>query len=251
MARVLYILPAVGLAEEEKKRREKLANSFLISDKNKVIVEDIDEGPASIESSVEEYISIGGTLKKLAEVQNKYDVAIIGCAADAGLTPAKEFANIPIIGPLESSISVASMVGEKFSIVTVLDSIVPSTWRILREYDMDHKCASIEVINVPVLEINKSKKKVAEVFLEEAKKIVENNKASSIVLGCMSLAFLPIDDMVKNGVDIPIINPARVSIKVAELFVSLGLKQSRVSFPKTDYKKLKKTIFPDIDIENK
>jgi len=251
MAKVLYIVPAVGLAEEEKERREKLANSFLTNDKNKVIVEDIDEGPVSIESSAEEYISVGGTLKKLAETQNKYDVAIIGCAADAGLAPAKEFANIPVIGPLESSISVASMIGEKFSIITVLDSIVPSTWRTLRGYGMDHKCVSIEVINVPVLEINKSKEKVAESFLKEVKKIVETNKASSIVLGCMSLAFLPIDEVVKNKVDIPIINPAKVSIKVAEMLVSLGLKQSRISFPKTNYKKLKKSIFPNIDIRDK
>jgi len=236
------------MSEKEKKRREKLANSFLTQEKNRVIVEDTDEGPVSIESSVEEYMSVGGILKKLVIVQDKYDAAVIGCAGDPGLTPARELAEIPIIGPIESSFYVASMLGEKFSIITVLDSIVPAIWRTLRDYGMAHKCASIRVINFPVLEMAKNKEEVVKVFLREAKRVVEGDKASSIVLGCMTMAFLLIDEMVKDKIDIPIINPAKISIKAAEMLVSLGLKQSRVSFPRPNYEKLKKSILPNIHI---
>jgi len=248
MSNILYLVPGVGLSKEEKKRREKLANSFLTQEKNKVVVEDIDEGPISIESSIEEYMSVGGTLKKLVEVQDKYDAIIIGCAGDLGLAPARELAKIPIIGPLESSLCIASMLGEKFSIITVVDSIVPAISRTLRDYSMDHKCASINVINFPVLEISKNKEEVAKAFFREAKRIVEDEKASSIILGCMTMAFLLLDEMAKDKIGIPIVNPAKISIKVAEMLVSLGLKQSCVSFPKPDYEKLKKSIFPDIEI---
>lgn len=245
MPKILYLVPIVGLSEEEKKRRERLANSFLTQDKNRVIVEDVEEGPVSIESSIEENMSIGGVLKKLVEVQDKYDAAVIGCAGDPGLEPARELVTIPIIGPLESSFHIASMLGEKIS---VIPSINPSIWRKLRIYGMEHKLASVGVFNIPVLEMDKKKEEVVKVFLREAKKAVETDKAAIIILGCMTMAFLLIDEMVKDKIDVPIINPAKISIKVAEMLVSLGLKQSCVSFPKPNYEKLKESLFPNLKI---
>ena len=161
MSKILYLVPGVGMPEEEKKRREKLANSFLTGEKNKVFVEAVDEGPISIESSIEEFMSVGGTLKKLVEVEGQYDAVVIGCAGDPGLAPARELADIPIIAPFEASISVASMLGDKFSIITILESIVPAIWRTLRDYDVAHKCASVRVINFNVLDMIGNREKAA------------------------------------------------------------------------------------------
>ena len=244
MVTILYLIPGIGMLEEEKRRREKLANSFLTNKANRVVVEDIDEGPKSIESTVEEALTAKGVLKKLDQVQDKYDAVILGCAGDASLIPAREFSRIPVIGPLEASIHVASMLGDNFSIITVLDSLIPSTWRILRMYGMHHKCVSIRSIEIPVLEINKKKEEVAERFAKEAENAVKLDGTSTIIPGCMSLAFLPINELVAEKVSVPIINPAKVSVKVAEMPVSLGLSQSRISFPKPNYKKLSDILGP-------
>lgn len=244
MSRILYLVPLIGFSEEEKTRREKLANSFLTQEKNEVVVEDIDEGPISIESSIEAYMSVGGILKKLVAVQNEYDAAVIGCAGDPGLVPARELVNIPVIGPLEASLHVASMLGETFS---VIPSIFPAILRQLRNYGMERKLASVGAIDFPVLEMANNKEEVVKAFLRDAKRAVESDKASCIVLGCMTVAFLLVDEIVKDKIDVPIINPAKVSIKVAEMFISLGLKQSDVSFARPDYEKLKKSLFPHID----
>jgi len=251
MSKILYLVPGVGMPEEEKKRREKLANSFLTQEKNRVFVEAVDEGPISIESSIEEFMSVGGTLKKLVEVQGQYDAVVIGCAGDPGLAPARELADIPIIAPFEASISVASMLGDKFSIVTILDSIVPAIWRTLRDYDVDHKCASVRVINFNVLDMIGNREKVARAFLKEAKSVAEKDGASSIILGCMTMAFLLVDEAVKDRIGIPIVNPAKVSIKTAEMLISLGLKQSRATYPKPNTEKLRNSIFPNMKIGGK
>jgi len=238
MATILYLVPGVGMSEKEKHRREKLANDFLTNKTNRVIVEDIDEGPKSIESTVEEALTAKGVLKKLAQVQDQYDAVILGCAGDASLIPAREFSKIPIIGPLEASLHVASMLGDNFSIITVLDSLIPSFWRILRMYGMHDKCVSVRSIEIPVLEINKKKEEVTKRFAKEAKNAVKLDGASTIIPGCMSLAFLPIDELIGKEVNVPVVNPAKVSVKVAEMLVSLKLSQSPISFPKPDYEKL-------------
>ena len=240
MSRILYLVPLVGFTKEEKTRRERLANSFLTQEKNEVVVEDIEEGPVSIESSIEEYMCVGGMLKKLVAVQDNYDAAIIGCAGDPGLVPTKELVDIPIIGPLEASLHVASMLGETF---TVIPSTFSTISRKLRDYGMEHRLASAEGIHFPVLEMAKNKEEVAKEFLKGTKRAVEQDNASSIIIGCMTTAFLLIDEMLKDKIDVPIINPAKISVKAAEMISSLGLKQSYISFPKPNYEKLKKTLF--------
>jgi allantoin racemase len=146
MAKIFYVLPIIGIGEDERKRREKLPNSFLSDLKNQLVMETVDEGPLSIESTIEEYWSGVNTVKKIASVQHTYDAVVIGCAMDAGVDPAKEISQIPVVGSLESSLHIASMLGDTFSVVTMLSSMIPPTWRKLRAYGMDHKCASVIAI---------------------------------------------------------------------------------------------------------
>lgn len=247
MAKILYLVPGVGLSVEELERRQGIANSFLTQDKNEVIVEAVDDGPLSIESSIEEAMSIGGILKKLVEVQDRYDAVVLGCAGDPGLAPARELSRIPVIGPIEASFHVAAMLGEKFSMVTVLDSIVPAIWRVLREYGLEHKCASVRVIDYPVLEMHKDPEGVANALLRESKNAVQHDGAASIVMGCMSMAFMLVDERVQGQLEAPIVNPAKVSVKSAEMLVALGLNQSRVTYPQANYEKLGKSVFPNLN----
>jgi allantoin racemase len=246
MAKFLYLVPGLGLSSEEKRRREKIANAFLTQGNNSVVVDSVDEGPISIESTIEEAMSVGGILKKLAAVQDQYDAMIIGCAGDPGLAAARELASIPVIGPIEASFHLACLLGESFAMVTVLESIIPAIWRSLRDYGLEHKCASVRAIDFPVLEMHKDPAGVAQALLRESREAVEEDGAASIVMGCMSMAFMLVDESIQKELGAPIINPAKVSVKTAELLVSLGLKQSRVTYPAPNYKKLGQTIFPGL-----
>ena len=247
MSKILYLVPGVGLSTEEQQRRQRIANSFLTQDKNEVVVEAVDDGPLSIESSIEEAMSIAGTLKKLVAVQDRYDAVVIGCAGDPGLAPARELSRIPVVGPIEASFHLAAMLGEKFCIVTILDSIVPAIWRVLREYGLEHKCASVRVIDYPVLEMHKDPEGVAKALLRESKEAVQHDGAASIVMGCMSMAFMLVDERVQDQLEAPIVNPAKVAVKFAEMLVALGLNQSRVTYPQPNYEKLGKSVFPNLN----
>ncbi len=44
---------------------------------------------------------------------------------DPGLGGARECVSIPVLGPMQTAMGVAAMMGHKFSVVTVLDRIVP------------------------------------------------------------------------------------------------------------------------------
>jgi allantoin racemase len=242
MAKILYVLPLTGIGEYERKKREKLASSFLTNPKNQLVMEAVDEGPLSIESTIEEYWSGVNTLKKIASVQHSYDAVVVGCAMDGGVDAAREISEIPVVGPLESSLHIASMLGDTFSIVTMLSSMVPPTWRKLRGYRADHKCESVIAIDFPVLKVSENKEEAVEVFVREVRRIVDCDKPASVIFGCMAMGFLLFDELAKGKVTVPIINPAKASIKVAEMLVSLELTQSRMSYPQANYEKLKNLI---------
>lgn len=237
--KILYLIPTDKMGLEEQHRREKIANQFLTNRGNKVFVRATDGGPLSIESSIEEYVSVPYMLKKVFEIQGEYDAVVIGCAGDAGIRPVREISRLPVIGPLESSIYFSLMLGDSFSIITPLDSLNPMVEAYLRELSVFEKCASIRAVGVPVLELASDEKKTLDALVTVRKKCKEDG-AKSIILGCMSMAFLLLDEKIGEDREIPVINPAKVAIKTAEFRASLGIGQSLISYPFPNVEKLKK-----------
>jgi allantoin racemase len=47
----------------------------------------------------------------------------------------------------------------------------------------------------------------------------------------MSMAFLGIAEDVQEKLRVPVLNPAAVALKTAELFVRLGLRHSKKAYP--------------------
>lgn len=248
MGNILYIMPGTGVRQEVINKREELANSFLIDKNNKVRVVDTNEGPGSIESSIEGDLSVKGVLNKLIEEKGSYDAVIIGCGDDPGLFSVRELMDVPVIGPMETSIAYSSMIGDKFGFITISEDAFPETRMIFRKYGVENRCASIRSMNVTVDEIMSKKiseEKFIEIFLKEVEAAVKCG-ASTILLGCMSMAFMLIEGKVKETINIPIINPAKVSICTAEVMMFTGLKHSVYAYPKPNFKKLKSTILPEL-----
>ncbi len=86
----------------------------------------LEEGPESIESEYEEALAVPGFLKRAREAQAQgCDAVISDCFGDPGVRPAREALAIPVIGPAETSMLLASALAQRFSVITVLPSVVP------------------------------------------------------------------------------------------------------------------------------
>ncbi|MEM3404615.1 MAG: AroM family protein [Nitrososphaeria archaeon] len=242
MTKILYLVPGI-MEKREQSRREKIANTWA-SNGVSVEVKAVDEGPISIESSVEEDIAAGSVLRTIIRLQKGYDAIVLGCAGDPGLRAAKELAKIPVIGPAESTIAFSFLIGDRFGMVVPLDRDVPTMRALTVKYGFHNKLASVQAVNVPVLELGKDVELIKKKVTEACNDAIEEG-ADVIVLGCMSLAFILADELVKDSVKAPVLNPAKVSIKVAEVLAQLKLMQSRTSYPLADYGKLAKSVFKE------
>ncbi len=234
------------MPEDEIERRTEITNRISRNDFN-ITVEEVGEGPLSIESSIEEFMSVGPMLHRLRELRNNhhYDAIIIGCAGDPGLRPARELMDIPIIGPAESSYFFACMVADRFSILLTPQAGMESDSTIrayVRTLGLESRLAEVSFINSSVTDMWSADYHSILVMVESKLDEAQTIGAGCMVLGCMSMAFHLIDDIVRKEF-IPIVNPLKTAIKTAEAFVDSKMIQSRLTYPPADLQKLDKTLF--------
>jgi Asp/Glu/hydantoin racemase len=164
-----------------------------------------------------------------------YDAVIMDTVSDSGLYALRSRLSIPVIGPGLVSYAVATMLGKRFSIVTMWDR-----WRYLYEknletYHLGEKCASVRAVNIPpdveALFAGKEEE-MFEKLTAEARKAIEEDGADVILLG--STTMHQAGDYLAAHLPCPVVNPGPVAIKMAETLVQLGLCHSKVAFPSPD-----------------
>ncbi len=195
----------------------------------------VDWGLGSVETAYDEAINTLPILEKVKWAEeNGYDGVIIDCMDDPGLTAAKELVNIVVVGALESSIHLASIIGGTFSILSVIPEANFHLKEKIRAYGLEGNLASIRSIGIPVLELEKDLRKTAEAATQVAEKAITEDGAGAIILGCTGMAVLAQqieDNLRRKGYDVKVIDPLQAAIYTAIAMVLMGVKQSKAVFP--------------------
>jgi allantoin racemase len=192
---------------------------------------DVPEGPASIESMYEEYLSIPASIRRAVELEQEgWDALILGCYGDPGLDAFRELLSIPVIGPGEATAFMAASLGHRFSIITITDSAIAMIERQIRNTGVGQKLASVRAVNIPVLQLHHDRERTLEATIEAGRKAIEQDRADTLILGCMSMGFLEIAEAATPELGIPVLNPGKTALKFAEATVGAGLTHSRRAY---------------------
>jgi len=190
-----------------------------------VDIVNIEKGASSIESFYDEAHAVPGVLKVIRENKDRYDGIMINCFADPGLNPAREICEIPVAGPGESAMIVASMLGHRFSIISVLKNVVPMFEMKAAVMGLSKRLASVKYIDVPVLALENNPDTTVESIVEKINEAVEKDSAEVAVLGCTGM--LSLYRKVKDKAGIPVVEPAAASLKILETLIDLGISHSK------------------------
>lgn len=235
MARILYQIPGdlragpLGAAEIE--RRRGLLQGWAAAD-TIVDVADAPGGPLSIESQAEEASCVAPTIAALRQRSSAPDAIIVGCFSDPGLSALRELFDCAVVGPFEASFHTAAQLGARIGVVTILESVVPMLDRLAWSMGQSVRYAGAAAIDVPVLELKHDPDRVATLVVDAGRDLMARAAADVLVLGCMSLAFLGMAEIVAGRIGVPVINPARCALKTAESLAAQQLLQSRRTYAK-------------------
>ncbi|WP_068636760.1 aspartate/glutamate racemase family protein [Thauera butanivorans] len=170
--------------------------------------------------------------------EDGFDAVCINTVSDSGLAALRSRLSIPVLSPGQSAFHVASMLGHKFSILTMWERWLPLYRKTLREYGLESRVASIRTIEVrpDTQELLSGKEDIVFGKLEEAaRRAIGEDGADVIVLGSTTMhqshahlaAHLPV----------PVLNPGIIAYKLCEMFLDLGLRHSKKAYPSPETSK--------------
>lgn len=161
-----------------------------------------------------------------------FDAVCINTMSDSGLSALRSRLSIPVIAPAISTFHTASMLGNKFSILTMWPEWYPLYRKTLKEYGMESHLASIHSIDVrPDTQALLEGKEdiVFAKLLEAGKRAIEEDGAEVLILGSTTMhqshAYLA------ENLPVPVLNPGVIAYKQCELLLDLGLCHSKAAYP--------------------
>jgi allantoin racemase len=184
-----------------------------------------EHGPASIQGYYEEALCLPGILQ-LVEENTAADAIVLACFDDTGLDAVRCMTDAPVLGIGEAGYHAASVLSNRFSVITTLARSVPALEHNLSRYGLAARCCGVRASEVPVLDLEKPGSDAREQISKEIKLALHEDKAEAIVLGCAGMADLAQSLAAEHGV--PVIDGVACAVTWAEALVRVGLKTSRL-----------------------
>jgi allantoin racemase len=185
-----------------------------------------EHGPITIESSYDEAFAIGPTIDLVKQAKEDYDAIILACFCEVGVEAAREISPVLVLGLEEPTLSMALLLGEKFGIMTEKRPRVAMKVRHIRRYGLLERLAAVRPLELSVAELAADPEGTKAAGLNLAGRMVEEDGAEVIIMGCAAMAGYSGD--LERELGVPVLDPLKVSLKVAESLVDLGLTHSRI-----------------------
>ena len=227
--RLLCLDPVtLGTSAEEHAYIRKYLNSDTV-----LFLDGIQNGPHTIQCEYDEAMAQPEIIKlcKAAEERGIQGI-FVNCFGDPGVKAAREITGIPIFGGFEPVMMVALGMADKISIISVLDNVVPLINNSVMRAGLQDRVVSVRNVGIPVEELV-DKEKLIKAIVNEAEKSIKEDKAELIVLGCTAMIDVAEETerrLKEQGYMIPVLEAAQTAVKMVELFATMGISHSRLTY---------------------
>ena len=140
--------------------------------------------PPFIDTFEDKALAAPGMMQLVRQWEDKADAFVVACHSDPNLELLKEISAKPVVGICEASIKIASMLGDKFSVISPGKRSIPNKAAMIRDRCcMGGYLASVRAPQKPAMEGTDMKA----LLMPEARRAVEKDGAEVIVLGCAGM----------------------------------------------------------------
>ena len=234
-ARKIRVAFVVGdYPPEERKRREDTALGYASTE--------VDVGIVSVKAAPY-YSRITPDLLGLAvpafvdafrEAEKQgYDAVVPLGTLDFGVDAGRCIVGIPVVGPSESMLHIASMLGRRFGILMYDDFVLPLGYRMVERFDMMHKVIGWRTCGFDLPDIVANRDAVVGRFVELARELVELGADVILPMGVTQCPVHIKPDWLMQELGVPVVEGIGAPIRFAAVLVSLKLNYSRKYWPKS------------------
>ncbi|WP_345752604.1 aspartate/glutamate racemase family protein [Microbacterium rhizophilus] len=189
-------------------------------------------GARVIDSPYEQTLADAFVLDAGARAQDDgYDAVCVNSMSDSALPALRSRLDIPVMAPAIGSMLLACMLGSRFSVVTMWPRWHGLYTKAAAQQGITGRMASVRDIGTrpDAAELLAGKEESVFPLLErECRAAIDGDGADVIILGSTTMhqshAYL------SSVLEVPVINPGVVAIKLTELLVQCGLTHSRRAY---------------------
>lgn len=222
---------------------------------------DIDDGyptEHSAENRDEEVLAniAVGVIKRIREISEagKYDAIITSGSIEPGFFAGRMVSKIPIAFCLHSAVHVASLIGDKFTIIEGTDEQALIIRHYVQLYGLSHKLVAVRYISrssTYTMKFIRDYKKEERLKVPEVKKLIDDqvaqcitaideDRVDSLILGGPYLQCF--EDEIREGLDksgyneIQLISEFPAAVEMAKAMVNMKLTQAPRAYPSDSLK---------------
>ncbi|WP_432565390.1 aspartate/glutamate racemase family protein [Kineococcus sp. SYSU DK003] len=182
-------------------------------------------GPASVESNYESHLSAVGVLDAVQGFDGEFDAVVHAGFGEVGREALQDVLTVPVVDITEAAAHTACLLGRSFGVVTSLDRTTPAIGDRLLLAGLAGRCAGIRSVDLPVLDLEANPEVTVKAFVEQARRLVEEDGAEVVCLGCAGMA--GVHEAVAAALDVPVVDGVAAAARLAESLVGLGLSTSK------------------------
>ena len=163
-----------------------------------------------------------------------YDAIVPLGTLDLGVDGGRSVVDIPVIGPTEAMLHVASMVGDRFGGMVYHEKLLSMMQSIVRRYGMEHKMAGWRCSGFDLPDIAANSTAMVDNFIGRARELIDEDKCDVILaLGITQCPVHMRPEWLADKLGVPVIEGIGAPIKVAGMFAQLGINHSRARWPRS------------------
>jgi allantoin racemase len=188
-----------------------------------------DDGPPAIEGPADSAVVVPELLRRAPHWERQgYASVILGCFSDPGLEALHDRAAVPVIGPGAAAMHLAVQVGSRFSILAPSGRDEGRVRARLRALGLADMFASVHGVGCTVMDLARQAAVARRRIVAAGRRCIDEDNADIVVLGCMSMAFLPgLQEELQAALGCPVVNPVIAALKTAEALAAMRLCQAR------------------------
>ncbi len=213
-------------------RREEDAQAFGSSDA-RISVQVLEKSSPTEDGHIDKDTAIPEMVEfAIAAEQDGIDAIVVDCMGDTGLSAIRAAVSIPTLGPAQTSMHFAAMLGRRFSVVTMLPEHHAHICELAESNGLEDRLGPPRSVAMPILAAMREVQRMKEALLQSIIQAVRDDSAEVIILGCTSMAGMGAE--MKAGLAnadvkaIPVIDPIPLTLRTVNIMIACGLSHCPV-----------------------
>jgi allantoin racemase len=170
------------------------------------------EGPPGIETQADVENVVAPLCNLVKSRDNDAAAFVIACYSDPGLHAAREITARPVLGIAECAMLTALTKGERFGLISILESGVQRHLRYVRQLGLTERFAGDVPVGMGVTELA-DEAKVLRRMIETGEYLRDEHGADVLIFGCAGMA--DYRDQVAECVGMPVVEPSQAAVTMA------------------------------------